>query len=746
MIYPYYIFWLLLINGLINLLVGLIVLMRNHNKLTNILFFTTSILVNVWLLSIAEYYIVQPSLIFNWIELYYIDPLFLLANVILLTDLFPNRNSLNIRKCLILLFLVTIGSLPIVINHHFLIKQIIYLHANHIIILNNTGYIYYSFFIITFFLLILKSIYRLNKDDKQYNHVQVRIYSFGVITSAFLGLLFNLILPFYGNYQLIWIGPSMTSIYLISNAYLVIRYKLFDIRLIIVKALAYFLSLIMLSTVYGFLVFGIAKFLLGINIPVVVQAVISGGTAIVGLSFHRVKLFFDKLTNRFFYQDAYDPQDLFDDLNHVLVTIYRLDLLLERVSEIIAIYLKVDYVLIGIKNSSYNKQRMVATNKINFDQKDILTIMLLSSKTNQAILHFDDMDNNCNELSKLMNKYKVSILARLSSNINDDQEGGGYLMLGNKKSGSLYNKNDLRVISVITNDLNLALQNSLHYEEIKNFNATLQQKVDQATRQLRKTNDQLKHMDETKDEFISMASHQLRTPLTSIKGYISMVIEEDAGPITTTQKEMLGQAFFSAQRMVFLITDLLNVSRLKSGKFMIETGPVNLSELVKQEISQLKETATSRSITISFDEVRDFPYLMIDETKIRQVIMNLIDNAIYYTPIGGNITILLLNKQSTIEMRISDNGIGVPRSEQLHLFTKFYRATNARKTRPDGTGLGLYMAKKIIIAHYGSIIFESKEGKGSTFGFILSKSRLAINDKQIAIKQKTDLVVKLKKV
>jgi signal transduction histidine kinase len=106
--------------------------------------------------------------------------------------------------------------------------------------------------------------------------------------------------------------------------------------------------------------------------------------------------------------------------------------------------------------------------------------------------------------------------------------------------------------------------------------------------------------------------------------------------------------------------------------------------------------------------------------------MNFMDNAIYYTPVGGHIKVELIDNPNTVELRVSDNGIGVPKSEQHHLFTKFYRATNARKTRPDGTGLGLFMAKKVIAAQGGSIIFESKDGQGSTFGFVFSKAKLKV--------------------
>ena len=249
-------------------------------------------------------------------------------------------------------------------------------------------------------------------------------------------------------------------------------------------------------------------------------------------------------------------------------------------------------------------------------------------------------------------------------------------------------------------------------------------------RQHKESNEKLKALDEAKDDFVSMASHQLRTPLTAIKGYTSMVLEGDAGKINATQRNLLEQSFASSQRMVFLIADLLNVSRLKTGKFVIETAPTNLAEVVGQEISQLTETAASRKLKLTYKMPKKFPSLMIDETKTRQVIMNFIDNAIYYTPAGGKISVELTETPASVEFRVIDNGIGVPRSEKPHLFTKFYRAANARTARPDGTGLGLFMAKKVIIAQGGAIIFESEEGKGSTFGFIFPKSSLAVKPKK----------------
>ncbi|HSX05402.1 MAG TPA: HAMP domain-containing sensor histidine kinase [Candidatus Saccharimonadales bacterium] len=284
----------------------------------------------------------------------------------------------------------------------------------------------------------------------------------------------------------------------------------------------------------------------------------------------------------------------------------------------------------------------------------------------------------------------------------------GVLVVGLHKQSDDHTRN---LLARVTEAVSKAIEN----KQLQDENQRILQK-------LRLTNAKLKQLDETKDEFITMASHQLRTPLTSVKGYLSMVLEGDAGKITHQQRQLLTQSFISSQRMVYLIADLLNLSRLNTGKFVIESIPVDLRDVVQGEIEQLRETAKARNLTVVYENPPHFPLLMLDETKIHQVVMNFIDNAIYYTPSGGTITIELHDLPNAVEYVVKDNGIGVPRAEQHHLFTKFYRAGNARRARPDGTGLGLFMAKKVIAAQGGSIIFESEEGKGSTFGFRFSKA------------------------
>jgi signal transduction histidine kinase len=334
----------------------------------------------------------------------------------------------------------------------------------------------------------------------------------------------------------------------------------------------------------------------------------------------------------------------------------------------------------------------------------------------------DAADIPANRFHGEAQKAGVSVIVRLKTK----SEIVGYCLFGYKTTGSTYTERDVDLIRIASDELAVAIQNTVRFEQIQGFNATLQQRIEEATKELRTSNEQLQRLDEAKDEFVSMASHQLRTPLTSVKGYISMVLEGDAGKITKTQQQLLGEAFTSSERMVHLINDFLNVSRLQTGKFVIEARPTDLAKVVTQEVESLQTTANAHNLKLHYRAPSVAPILNIDESKIRQVIMNFIDNAIYYSSEHTTIDVELAIENGDAVLKVHDTGIGVPKAEQAHLFTKFFRATNARRQRPDGTGVGLFLAKKVIDSHGGSMLFESVEDEGSTFGFRLPIKKLSV--------------------
>jgi signal transduction histidine kinase len=502
----------------------------------------------------------------------------------------------------------------------------------------------------------------------------------------------------------------------------ILRHRLFDIRLIVARSVAYALTILGAIVLYGFIAFGVVArlFFRHQQFGVGQQVVFSVLTVILVFTFPTIQKFFNKATNQLFYRDAYDAQIFLNQFNKTLVSTYNLQELLQNGSSIIEKNLKSNFCVFIIEDDTTKIFRTIgANNRVIFNEKDFGRLSVVF-KSQQRPLVTDELDEGQARIKDILQLNKIAIVARLATT--SSATGVGYLVLGAKKSGSPYTSQDVNIVDIIANELTIAAQNALHFEEIQNFNLTLQAKVEEATRQLKRNNQRLRELDSTKDDFISMASHQLRTPLTSVKGYLSMVLEGDAGPLNDNQRKLLEQSYRSSQQMVYLISDLLNLSRLNTGKFIIENSVVSLNEVVQAEVEQLAETAKARGVTLVYDKPKSFPKLLLDETKTHQVIMNFIDNAIYYTPSGGTVTIALRETPTTVEYTVKDNGIGVPKSVQHKLFTKFYRAQNAQKARPDGTGLGLFMAKKVVVAQGGATIFESEEGKGSTFGFRFNKA------------------------
>jgi signal transduction histidine kinase len=557
---------------------------------------------------------------------------------------------------------------------------------------------------------------------RKLKHIDIagRMQIYSLMVAFAIGLAGSLVAGIFVNHAYGQIfRPISLLIMVCLIAYAMIFQKLFDIRSYAVRAVAYALTLGIVTGVYVAISLLFANTLLHIKLStsaIVYLAITMGITAFL---FQPIRKYFNKLTNRVFLRDYYDPQDVLDQLSGLLVGTVDIGQIVTRSEEILNASVRpsaIRFLLVNHTQGEENKK--LALDLLALDVGLIATDAL--DHTHYAALR--------NELRR----HDVALAARLRT----AHEDLGFILLGGRRSGAAYTSADQRLLSAAADELAVGLQNALRFQEIQNFNATLQERVTEATHNLRRVNDKLRKLNETKDDFISMASHQLRTPLTSVKGYVSMVLDGDAGKITQLQRKLLMQSFISSQRMVYLISDLLNVSRLKTGKFVIEPVPSNLAKVIQEEVDQLAETVKGRHLILTYHRPEHFPILMLDETKLRQVIMNFIDNAVYYTPSGGHIEINLLDKPGSVEFTVTDDGMGVPRHEQHHLFTKFYRAPNAKRARPDGTGLGLFMAKKVIVAQGGAVVFKSQEGRGSTFGFTFAKHLLLGHEPHIPAPQK----------
>ncbi len=505
-------------------------------------------------------------------------------------------------------------------------------------------------------------------------------------------------------------------------AYSMIRHGLFDIKLAFVRSAAYGLALVTLAAIYYFIAYiiSITLFQGEVSTAVSISPINILLALILAFIFQPIKNFFDKITNDIFFRDRYRSDEFYARLSEVLTTTTDLRSLLERAAREIGLTLKSEQTFFFVQYNHVHRVTAGTNHHSNLPIADIHQLNEYITKQGSDVMVADLLTDD-HTIRRLLNSHKIALLMPLMRGAKII----GYLALGDQRSSG-YTSRDIKVLQTISDELIIAIQNALSVQEVKDINLNLEQRIDAATKELRASNTQLRHLDTTKDEFLSMASHQLRTPLTSVKGYLSMVLEGDAGTITDAQKHLLSEAFMSSERMVHLIHDFLNVSRLQTGKFTLEKRPIDLKKLVHNEVESLKHVAETRHMKLKLESSGTLPLLNIDENKIQQVVMNYIDNALFYSHENTVIDVQLEATADQVELRVVDTGIGVPINEQAHLFTKFYRASNARKQRPDGTGVGLYLAKKVIVAHGGEVLFTTKEGQGSMFGFRLPLVKLQV--------------------
>ncbi len=228
-----------------------------------------------------------------------------------------------------------------------------------------------------------------------------------------------------------------------------------------------------------------------------------------------------------------------------------------------------------------------------------------------------------------------------------------------------------------------------------------------------------KTIDKMKSEFISIAAHQLRTPLSAIKWIIKMVLDGDIGKINKEQYDLLFKGYRSNERIIALVNDMLNVSRIEEGRFSYSFSNSDFLEVLNNVKDNLENRIKEKNINLTLEFPPKMPKVYMDKEKMTLVLQNLLENAVKYTPESGKVSVKVEKGSKFLKVKVKDNGVGIPAKDQLKLFTKFFRATNVRRMQTEGSGLGLFIVKNVIQRHGGAITCESKEGRGTEFTFTL---------------------------
>lgn len=693
------------------------------DQMVRISFFLMSLCLCAWSLSLGWFLIADTGWAIDVASrIFYISAAIFCLFMVLFNLRFYVINSVNkseiIAVCSILA-VATIVSLYISLTPEFIID--VSAIGTRIdlanVPINTDNYLIFSIFFILFFALSLYIAIRKWMVAKgRYRH-QLMTFIAGMLIASVPGFVVDLWLPALGDYRFVWIGPLSIIIFLALMVYSTIRYGMFDLRVATVRAVGYTFTIAVIAAVYIVLAYAVSILFFrnaatqGVGMSPANIAI----ALMLALIFQPIKQFFDQFTNRIFYRGQYDQEVFFREFGKILSYDTDLRLLLRQASKYIADNLRAEKVFFNIADRGVFgvvKSKANSTTKIHQQDIEAIDEFYKNHFEFPAVMNYETIESQ--SIRDVLKLYQISLVLPLKL----QDQTMGHLFIGEHKSRG-YSMRDVRVIESVANELAIAVQNSLSVEEIRELNESLQTKVNTATKELRTSNQQLQKLDEAKNDFMSIASHQLRTPLTSIKGYLDMMLQGDLGKVTPTQRSVLSEAYVSSERMVSLINDFLSASRLQTGKFIIELSDGDLKDVVKDQVNILKVVAKQHNMTLELTIDKNVPNVKIDIDKIRQVIQNFIDNAIYYSMPNSKIKISLDFEGKQVVFRVKDTGIGVPADEQPQLFSRFFRAGNARRRRPDGTGIGLYLAKKVVSLHQGEIIFHSQENKGSTFGFRL---------------------------
>lgn len=708
-----------LISAIFVFSLGLFVFSKNRKSKLNFLFMLFCFSITIWLFGTFMMLKVQEDVkIIFWDRFIYMGvvfiPIFAYHFSLILTKI-KNQRTLLFLGYIISFFFFAVSQTDYFVSGLFRYKWGVHTEAR----------FFHHFFLINFFLFVILfflNIYRYYKKiPKAIEKSQIRyiFLAFFILTLGAFGFLPAYRIPIY---PITYLGGVFFTIIL---AYAITKYRLMNIKIVITRGILYAFLIFYVASAFIFLSFLVGQFLkeaIGFNLALTTLLV----SLIIVLSIDPLKKFFAQLTDKIFFKGKIDYSRVLRKLSKIVAEELNLNRLLKLLTESIAKELKIKKVFILMADEKedffYSKNH---EKKIKINSKSPLINLL---KAKQEIIITEEIERKINDLEECKIKKDLERArfqlekfgAALCAPVVIGQKLTSILFLSRKFSGDMYTHEDLKLFEVLVPQLGAALEKSKLYEEVQSFSEKLKIEIKKATQKLKEANIYLQQLDQVKTEFISVASHQLRTPLSSLKGYLSMLLEGDFGRIKPKQKKILEDLFENTNRLIRLVNLMLNISRIEAGRLELEKKPTQIESLIEEILRIFIPIARRKKLKLKFEKSStSLPFIMLDSDKIKDVISNLLDNAIKYTP-QGEITVKTKREKSKIIFSIQDTGIGITERECGGLFKKFSRGSRAKELHTGGTGLGLFIVEKIIEAHGGKIWVESEgEGKGSIFSFSL---------------------------
>jgi signal transduction histidine kinase len=603
---------------------------------------------------------------------------------------------------------------------------------------------FYTALICLFVASVIYVIYELNRLYEK---------SQGIIRSQIKYLILALFIGFGGGvtsfpavYGIDEIYPVWNATIFISSimiSYAILRYRLMDIRIVVRRFVVY---AGMAGVVYG--AFYLVNWVYGIIFGGIYnsKAYLSG--LIVAPLFVGVFLLIGKLlrsfANKYLFFSLYSYQETISKLTSELNYNINLDKIVNSIVDTIKKTMNLDRAGVLLVSKDKNKIHYKIAKVIGFDESNGISLVQDNFLTRHlertqiplvreelGLLSRDSKSKSDTQSFEKLSSNMERIEASLCLPLISGSKLIGIIVLGTKASGDAYSREDLNLLDTLSKQAAIAIENAMLYKQVQDFSKTLQQKVDEQTKEIRQQKDkveksykvekqaheELKKLNEAKTQFSLAAQHHLRTPLTSMNGYLDLLLGGSYGKIPKKVKDILVKFNDSTQNEIKIVNELLDISQFQMGKEVVFINDdVKVEDIIKEAVGDVALESKNKGIYIKTDIPKKLPIIKADLKKLKMAVYNIIDNAVKYTNKGG-VDIKVEINDNKLLITIKDTGAGIPKEHQKDLFNKlFERSKEAEKMFATGRGIGLWITYRIIDGHKGKIWAESAgEDKGSTF-------------------------------
>ncbi len=704
---------LFVITIIINIFLGLVVFLRDPHKVTHRLFAFLSLTLVSWIATLCVYYLVSTSnLLLIAGKANFFVAAFIPYAMWLFIRKFPEPVIVIQRKVTILVSLITFFFAGITLTSLVDQKEL-FINGTRVVSYGPFYSLYLAYIVIFCVASIILLILKLRKAHGT-TKLQLKYLLLGYLSLAVVGVTCNGLLPYLFNfYALQPFGPFATVLFLGFITYAMVRHRFLDITRIAAGMGVYISSIIGLGLTY----FIVAEVIGRIFFPTVINEMYIIISVIISLflkyAFTPIRQYFWKVTNKFFYARLYNREVLLNQILQTITTTSHLPTLTTTILNIICreMQLEKGLLLCITEDMPHVMARYKQPlEKDIFSREETKTLEKI-----QEIVLTDEIENL--HLRAKLKKKKVYLLIPFA--VKDNCRG--IFCLGIKKSGETFSNYDIQTLQLLISPISIAFQNAQHIQAIESFNKRLKKEVRSATAELWAVNQHLKQIDSMKDEFISIASHELKTPTTAIKGFLWLILNKDKN-LSDYSSEKIQRVAELTDHLTQLVNDMLDVSKLEANNLRLQKERFDIVSLAKAARREIEMTGVVGEKQLDIEDNKLY-IVYADKRRMQQVLVNLLSNAVKYTSKNGTIDVAFHSNKSHIQIKVSDNGMGIKRSDMKKLFTKFGKIEDKEHpTNLPGTGLGLYICKRIIELSGGTITATSRIRKGSTFAFTLPKS------------------------